>query len=166
MLGIIPFGRGWVYLTFLSCSMSALVYFLSLCATYWVLQLNSAFHHWSMFYHCFILTIEQLPKLFYSANTGPLRFAVCKKKSLEVLPTIYTSCIQQQQQPQSCFRLSMGVQWDTSLWSEIGDAFHILVRKGSSQYLAWGYLIWTRNLIHTLKIPITLSKAERAQRRL
>lgn len=50
-----------------------------LCMSYWVFLLNSVFHHWSMFYHCFILTIGKLPNHFFPVNSGPLRVTGCKK---------------------------------------------------------------------------------------
>lgn len=50
-----------------------------LCTSYWVFLLNSLFHHWSMFYHCFILTIGQLPNRLFPLTVDPWGLQCVKK---------------------------------------------------------------------------------------
>lgn len=52
---------------------------LFLYMSHWVFLLNSVFHHWSMFYHCFILTIEQLPYHLFLLTVDPWGLLGVKK---------------------------------------------------------------------------------------
>lgn len=72
------FSFSFVHLNSLSAAVMSALISLLLCASYCVFVANSVFHHWSMFYQRFILTIEQLPEcFFFSVNSGPLRFTGC-----------------------------------------------------------------------------------------
>lgn len=94
-------------------------FLLFLSTSYWVFLLNSGFHQWSMFYHCFILTIGQLPYHSFPLTVDPWGLLGVKKalkccpqftplgSSLPGLGSIYL------------YESSSGdcVQWGKSLWS-------------------------------------------------
>lgn len=76
------FRFGFVHLNSTWAAEMSVLISLFLCMSCWVFVLNSVFHHWSMFYQCFILTIEQLPNHFFLLTVDPWGLLGVKKKAL------------------------------------------------------------------------------------